>query len=164
MTGLERNADLVVMTSYAPLFGHVEAWQWSPNLIWFDNLRSFGTPSYYVQKLFSVNRGTTILPVSIDAKDIYVSASSDKRSGDVILKVVNPGATSREVNLNLTGAGKVGKSGKAFVLTSADAQAENSLNEPRKVAPVERQFTVSSSTLDYTLAPYSMTVLRISMR
>ena len=164
MTGLERNADLVVMSSYAPLFGHVEAWQWSPNLIWFDNLRSFGTPSYYVQKLFSVNRGTTILPVSIDAKEIYASASSDKRSGDVILKVVNPAASSREVNINLAGAGKVGKSGKAFVLTNADLQAENSLSEPRKVAPVERQFTVSSSTVNYTLAPHSLTVLRISMK
>jgi hypothetical protein len=53
MTGLERNADLVVMASYAPLFGHVDAWQWSPNLIWFDNLRSFGTPSYYVMN-FSI--------------------------------------------------------------------------------------------------------------
>ncbi len=58
ITGLERNADVVLMSSYAPLFGHVEAWQWTPNMIWFDNLRSYGTPNYYVQKMFSVNRGT----------------------------------------------------------------------------------------------------------
>ena len=60
MTGLERNADVVRMASYAPLFAHVDAWQWAPDLIWFDNLRSFGTPSYYVQKIFGTNTGTRI--------------------------------------------------------------------------------------------------------
>ena len=69
------------MSSYAPLFGHVEAWQWTPNLIWFDNLRSYGTPNYYVQKLFSVNRGTHVLPVLLDGStkngqdDLFASAS-----------------------------------------------------------------------------------------
>ena len=85
MTGLERNADLVGMASYAPLFAHVDAWQWTPNLIWFDNLDSFGTPSYYVQQMFGQNRGTTILPVTIDgdAKNgisgVFASASLDQR-------------------------------------------------------------------------------------
>ena len=69
MTGLERNADVVVMASYAPLFAHVDAWQWTPNLIWFDNLRSYATPNYYVQKLFSANKGTTILPVLLDGSE-----------------------------------------------------------------------------------------------
>jgi alpha-L-arabinofuranosidase len=114
-----------------------------------------------VQKLFSVNRGTTILPVSIEEKDIYVSASWDKRSSEVILKVVNPGASTREVSINLAGAVKVGRSGKSFVLTGSDLQAENSLSEPKKVAPLERQFAISSSRIDYTLIPYSLTVLRI---
>ncbi len=65
MTGLERNADVVVMSSYAPLFGHEELWQWRPNLIWFDNLRSYGTPNYYVQQLFSTHRGDLVQQVSI---------------------------------------------------------------------------------------------------
>ena len=65
MTGLERNADVVQLASYAPLFAHVDAWQWSPNLIWFDNLHSVGTPSYYVQQLFGQHKGTTVLPVTI---------------------------------------------------------------------------------------------------
>jgi alpha-L-arabinofuranosidase len=65
MTGLERNSDVVVMSSYAPLFGHEDAWQWRPNLIWFDNLTSYATPNYYVQQLFSVNRGDEVLPVTI---------------------------------------------------------------------------------------------------
>jgi alpha-L-arabinofuranosidase len=65
MTGLERNSDVVVMSSYAPLLGHEEAWQWRPNLIWFDNLNVYATPSYYVQQLFSRHRGDVVLPVTL---------------------------------------------------------------------------------------------------
>jgi alpha-L-arabinofuranosidase len=163
LTGLERNADVVEMTSYAPLLAHVDAWQWTPNLIWFDNLRSFGTPSYYVQKLFSTNRGTTILPVKLGGgggQDLYASASLDRGAGEVILKVVNTAASAREVSINLAGVTKVGAGGKAFVLSSADLKAENSLNEPAKVAPAERQFAASGQ-FAYTLAPHSLTVLRV---
>lgn len=66
MTGLERNADVVRMASYAPLFGHADGWQWTPNLIWADNLRSYGTPNYHVQALFARNRGDVVLPVKLD--------------------------------------------------------------------------------------------------
>lgn len=65
MTGMERNSDVVVMSSYAPLLGHEDAWQWRPNLIWFDNLKSYGTPNYYVQQLFSLHRGDEVLPLEI---------------------------------------------------------------------------------------------------
>ena len=64
ITGLERNADVVTMASYAPLFAHVDAWQWTPDLIWFDNLRSYGTPNYYVQKVYATNQGTHLLPLA----------------------------------------------------------------------------------------------------
>lgn len=170
VTGLDRNADVVEMSSYAPLFGHLEAWQWTPNMIWFDNLRSYGTPNYYVQKLFSVNRGTRILPVLINGSpkngqnEIYTSASLDERTGEVILKVVNTGSIAREVRINLAGAGNVGKSGKAFVLASADLKAENSLDNPTKVAPLERQLTVAAAEFDYTLTPQSLTVIRVKAR
>jgi len=167
MTGLERNADVVPMASYAPLFGHVDAWQWSPNLIWFDNLRSFGTPSYYVQKLFSANRGSNILPVLLDGsaknaqRGLYASASLDKRTSEIILKMVNVSASPREVSINLAGAGKVGKNGKAFVLANADLAIENSLKEPVKIAPVEKQVTTASGQFTYTLPANSVTVLRV---
>ncbi len=67
MTGMERNADVVRMASYAPLFAHVDGWQWTPDLIWVDNLRVLRTPNYYVQQLFSRNRGDVVLPVSSDS-------------------------------------------------------------------------------------------------
>lgn len=68
MTGMERNAAVVVMSAYAPLFGHVDGWQWRPNLIWFDNLRVYGTPSYYVQQVFARNRGDRVLPVRLEGE------------------------------------------------------------------------------------------------
>lgn len=166
-TGLERNADVVVMASYAPLFAHVDSWQWTPDMIWFDNLHSFGTPNYYVQKLFSVNRGTTILPVLLDGStnngqgNLFASASLDNRAGEVVLKVVNAGSSPREVRIDLAGARNVKRVGKAFILASSDLKAENSLEEPARVSPVEQQLTVPSAEFSFTLAPQSLTVLRV---
>ena len=95
MTGLERNADIVNMCSYAPLLSHIEAWQWRPDLIWFDNTRSAGTPNYYVQKLFSTNKGTHVVPVLnngavVKGKDsLYVTAAIDTNTNEIIIKLVN---------------------------------------------------------------------------
>jgi alpha-N-arabinofuranosidase len=170
VTGLERNADVVQMSSYAPLFGHINAWQWTPNMIWFDNLRSYGTPNYYVQKMFSANKGSRLLPILIDGSakdgqsDLYASASVDESTGEVIVKVVNTGAGAKEAQISLAGAQHVGKTGKAMVLQSEDLKAENSLDQPTKLAPVERPVQVSGSEFSYSVLPYSFTVLRIPVR
>ena len=167
VTGLERNADVVRMASYAPLLAHVDAWQWTPDLIWFDNLRSYGTPNYYVQKLFSVNKGTNILPILLDGsskngqQNLYASASFDKATAEIILKVVNSDTSPREVRINLAGARQIKKVGRAFVLASSDLKAENSLTEPTKLSPVERQLAIPAAEFNYRLAPKSVTVLRI---
>ena len=170
ITGLERNADVVAMTSYAPLFGHVDAWQWTPNMIWFDNLRSYGTPNYYVQRLFSVNRGTRLLPVLLDGSnkngqgEVYATASLDEPAREVILKVVNTAATAKPITIDISGPKRVGKTGKTFVLASSDLKAENSLDNPTRVAPVERQITVSGNQFPFTLTPQSLTVIRFALR
>lgn len=170
VTGLERNSDVVHMSSYAPLFGHVEAWQWTPNLIWFDNLRSYGTPNYYVQKMFSTNQGTRQLPVLLDGgtkngvNDLYTSASVDEQSGELILKVVNTGSGSSEVRITLTGTTGAGKTGTALVLHSSDLKAENSLDHPTRVAPSVKQLPIAGDEFAYTFMPHSMTVLRIPSR
>ena len=167
MTGLERNADKVVMASYAPLFAHVDAWQWTPDLIWFDNLKSYGTPNYYVQKLFATNRGTTMLPMQRDdnAKNgqdnLFSSAVADDVTGEIVVKLVNYSAEARPVTINLQGVKKLGKAGKALVLASNDLNAVNSLDQPQHLAPKEESFKVSSAKVAYTLAPHSFTVLRI---
>ena len=128
MTGLERNADVVYMCSYAPLFAHVDAWQWKPDLIWFDNLRSFGTANYYVQKMFSNNRGTEVLPVLSENKPItgqnglYASAVFDKNSNEIILKLVNSTEKDQTANIILEGVKKTEPKGSIIVMKSDDAK------------------------------------------
>ena len=91
MTGLERNADVVSMASYAPLFAHVDGWQWSPDLIWVNNLQSYGTP-LYVQQLFSVNKGNKILPITMNnmviagQDSLYATACFDTATNEIITK------------------------------------------------------------------------------
>jgi alpha-L-arabinofuranosidase len=168
MTGFERNADLVVMSSYAPLSGHVDGWQWRPNLIWFDNLRSVGTVNYQVQKLFSVNRGTHVLPVAWEGLEaggparLFASAALDRRSGEVILKVVNGRPERREITINLGGLDLTKPQARLAVLASDDLQAENTLDHPDRIVPVESRLTVATPRFTWTLAPNSLGVLRIS--
>jgi alpha-L-arabinofuranosidase len=170
ITGLERNADVVTMSSYAPLFGHLEAWQWTPNMIWFDNLRSYGTPNYYVQKMFSVNQGTRLLPVLVDGSakngqdELYTTASLDERTAEVIVKVINTASVSRVVNVTFGGAKITGKTARAIVLESGDLKAENSLDKPTNISPIERQLPIASAQVNYTLSPHSFTVLRVPLR
>ena len=168
MTGLERNADVVGMASYAPLFANVDAWQWTPDMIWFDNLNSYGSPSYYVQKMYALNKGTRVLPIALpgNAKngsdDLFVSAVADDAAGDVVVKLVNYSNTARPVKIDLAGAKKLGKTGRAQVMANDDLQTQNSLQEPKKLAPQESTFAVAGSTVSYTLAPNSFTVLRVA--
>ncbi|MFD1469083.1 alpha-L-arabinofuranosidase C-terminal domain-containing protein [Hymenobacter caeli] len=170
MTGLERNADVVGMASYAPLFAHVDAWQWTPDMIWFDNLNSYGSPSYYVQKMYALNKGTRVLPVALPGgakngtDNLFASAVADDKAGDVVVKLVNYSTSPRAVKIDLAGAKKLGKTGRAQVMASADLQTQNSLKEPQKLAPQESTFAVSGSVVSYTLAPNSFTVLRVAGR
>lgn len=171
LTGLERNADVVAMSSYAPLFGHEEGWQWRPNLIWCDNLRIYGTPNYYVQQLYSRNRGDRVLPVQLsgalpmekDKPRFYATATRDEKAGEMILKVVNATAAPVEAGIQLNGVTKLRGKATQTVLTGALAD-ENSLTTPTKVAPVTTTFKVSSPSFSHSFQPYSLTVLRVPVR
>jgi alpha-N-arabinofuranosidase len=170
MTGLERNADLVIMSCYAPLFGHKDGWQWTPNLIWFDNLRVYGTPNYYVQQAFSTHRGDVVLPVQLTGAPtaanqqprLYASASRDDKAGEVVLKVVNTQAEPASVTLQVKGAGKMKATGTAITL-SGGLTDENSLDNPKKVAPVTSSVSGVGPEFTYTFKPYSLTVLRLGL-
>jgi alpha-N-arabinofuranosidase len=96
--------------------------------------------------------------------ELFTSAAVDEQVGEVILKVVNTGTSPRDVRINLAGAKNVGKVGKVFVLESFDLKAENSVDNPTKVAPVERQLTVPSGEFAYTLTPQSLTVIRVAVK
>lgn len=83
MTGMERNSDVVVMASYAPLFANVNYKRWNPDLICFDSSRVYGLPSYYVQKMFADNRGDVVLPVAVDSPVMEQSSSEERRGGAI---------------------------------------------------------------------------------
>jgi alpha-L-arabinofuranosidase len=167
MTGLERNAAVVRMASYAPLFGNVEAWQWTPNLIWVDNHRVFGTPDYYAQQLFSRNRGDFVLPIADDdsaASGLFASAVRDSQSQDISIKVVNARSQAVPAAIHLSGLVPGAQKAQATILTSDNTADENSLGQPRKVAPVTVSIGVVAARFDYTFKPNSLTVLRIGQR
>jgi alpha-L-arabinofuranosidase len=164
MTGLERNAEVVRMASYAPLFAHIDGWQWTPNLIWVDNLNIYGTPNYYVQKLFANHRGDVTLPVKLegaDKKRLYASATRDDATGEVIVKLVNGESRAEEVKLNLTGLKSRITATRAFVLAGTKPGDENSFSEPRKIFPAESNLKFTGTGDNYKAAAYSLTVLRL---
>ena len=171
MTGLERNADVVVMSSYAPLFGHEELWQWRPNLIWFDNLRSYGTPNYYVQQLFSTHRGDIVQPISIAGQQapssahggLYAAASRKLDSSELILKVVNSAATPAAATIQIQDAQLAGP-GTQTVLAGQSLSDENTLDNPTRVAPVVAPLAVSGQELQHTFPPHSVSVLRLPVK
>ena len=169
MTGLERNADVVSLCSYAPLFAHVDAWQWTPDLIWFDNLRSFGTANYYVQKLFSTNKGTLVLPLLLDnqpltgQKGFYASAALDQKTNEVILKLVNASDIKMNPALTLNSKRKFNSRASLTILRSDNPEAFNSLDQPVLIAPVESEMKVTGKTIHPELAPNSVTVIRIKL-
>lgn len=164
MTGLERNADVVKMASYAPLFAHVDAWQWTPDAIWFDNLRAYGTPNYYVQKVFANNTGTRIVPATPQAEEgLYTSAALDQQTHELIVKAVNVSATAKPVEIRLLAANASGMA-KTTILASADLNAENSFQKPRNVAPEQGTAAVKSGVIAVSLQPYSVNVYRVPVQ
>ena len=145
MTGLERNADIVNMATYAPLFAHVEGWQWRPDMIWYDNTRMFKSVSYYVQQMYSTNKGTNVVSLTMNSKPVagqegqdglFASAVIDIDANVVIVKVVNTSDKTQPVCLNIQGV-KGEKDVKTITLTCKDKDAENTLDNPEKIIPVK---------------------------
>ncbi len=143
MTDLERNADVVWLTAYAPLFAHVDGWQWRPDLIWFDNTRMFKSVSYYVQQMYAMNKGTNVLPLTMAGKPVagqegqnglFASAVTDRNTREVIVKVINTGKTPQPVSINLLGM-KGERTAATVTLTSDDPDAENTLDNPERIVP-----------------------------
>ena len=169
MTGLERNAGVVSMASYAPLFAHVDGWQWTPDLIWVNNLHAYGTADYYVQQLYSTNKGTQV--VSITLKDdvvagqdsLYATASIDTVKKELILKIVNGSGSERASVLTLEGIKKIAPDAKQIVLQSNSLSAENSIEQPLLISPKESDFVIKNKKFTYRSAPYSFNIIKIKM-
>jgi alpha-N-arabinofuranosidase len=172
MTGMERNSDLVIMSSYAPLFANPEWREWNPNLIVFDSFRVFGTPSYYNQMLFANNRPDVILrlalqlPRTFDPKarqPLYSVAGRKNDTGDIIIKVVNITGQAQDGTIRLNGSA-LRLTASATVLTSAGPSDENSFENPTRVAPKDADLGQVSSPFNYTFVPYSITILHLKAK
>lgn len=169
LTGLERNADVVRMASYAPLFAHVDAWQWTPNLIWTDNLHTLRTANYHVQRLFAINRGSRVVPVSLgglskeEEKRLYASSTFDEAAGELIVKLVNATTQASSTSLALTGVSQV-SAGTLQVLQSDDLDAVNTFDAPDRVAPHQSAFAPAGPKFDLNLPANSFTVLRLDVK
>lgn len=174
MTGLERNADIVHMATYAPLFAHVDAWQWRPDMIWFDNLRSMPTASYYVQQLFAKNKGTNVLPLTMNGAPVtgaegqnglFASAVLDKDASQYVVKVANTSKEAQEVNIDFTGMKKKQTlaGGTAYIF-HADLEAENTLDNPDLVKPVESSLEATGHSFSASVPASTFVVWRFNVK
>lgn len=169
MTGLERNAGVVEMASYAPLFAHTDGWQWTPDLIWVNNLQSYGTPDYYVQKMFSVNKGTHVVPMLMNGNavkgqdSLYASAVLDKGQKLLILKVVNAGSKPVKKSINIDGVKLRASAVSVATLQGQSLKDENSFSTPAAVAPVAFSVKLKAKKLEAVLPPNSFTVYKINV-
>ena len=169
MTGLERNADVVHLATYAPLFAHVDAWQWNPDLIWYDNLRMMRTPNYYVQQMYGMNAGTDVLRLQMDGEPVagqdslYATAALDAPTGEIILKLVNVGAKPSDVKIDFNGLKKRQLvSGSCIYLQNDDWKTVNSL-EQEILVPRVRPVQVKGQSMNIQLPARSFGVYRLQL-
>lgn len=163
MTGMERNSDVVKMSSYAPLLVNENDRKWTPDAIVFDSSRVYGTPSYHVQQLFAEHLGDVYLPTTISnlQQTLYVASSQKQSTNEIIMKVVNVDKVAQEANIKLQGVTQVEPSGTVITLTSAGPNDENSFAEPTKIAPVTTPLSGLKPEFTYTFLPYSVTILTV---
>ena len=191
MTGMERNSDLVIMSCYAPLFVNVnkatatapKAWQWDSDLIGYDALTSYGSPSYYVQKIFSHYLGNKIVPVTAeniavqnrpltkkDSADgikskvvptIFYSVTKNDSTGTIYLKIVNTKAKKQTIKIVLEGVSNVSPEATNIVITSSKPDDTNTIIDPEKIIPVTTKEKIKGKRFNKSLPPYSVTVIQL---
>jgi alpha-N-arabinofuranosidase len=166
MTGLERNSDLIVMASYAPLFVNVNpgGMQWATNLIGYDALSSYGSPGYWAQVMFGSHLGSEVVPATLANAEsrVYASATRDQARRKLFVKVVNATSNAQPLVIDLAGAGKIASQAFMTTLTGKTPNATNSITSPRAVVPVERAVPIPGPKFSETFPPYSINVLELS--
>jgi alpha-N-arabinofuranosidase len=193
MTGMERNSDIVVMSCYAPLFvnvsqlnGQGRSMQWPTDLIGYDALHSYGSPAYYAQKMFSTMHGDEILatasqdiparewqpraprggtpPPPRQIRELFFSATRDRKSGTIFLKVVNARGAAQKVQVQIAGVQNISFEGEAISLSADSLNDTNSMEQPQKIVPRSARASNLSGYFTRELPPYSITVLKLKPR
>ena len=173
MTNIERNADIVHMATYAPLFAHVEGWQWRPDMIWFDNLKSVRTCSYYVQQLYSHNKGTNVVPLTMDKKPVggqegqdglFASAVWDNDTKEYIVKVINTSDKAQDITLNFAGLKKKNKlsNGKCITFHSDNLDADNTVDNPNVVLPKESSVNIEGNVFNAEIGAKTFAIYKFT--
>ncbi len=166
LTGLERNSDLVIMASYAPLFTNVNpgGLQWAPDLIGYNALTSYGSPSYWVQAMFASHIGTEIVPATFAnaGPRLFASATRDAARHELFIKIVNASSTPQPLAIDLDGSRKPGARATLITLSGKTPNATNSIAHPDAVTPQTQTIQITGSHFAHEFVPYSVNVLEIS--
>ncbi len=167
MTTIERNADIVHMATYAPLFAHIEGWQWRPDLIWYDNLRSMRTASWHVQHLYSEYKGQNALTLKMNGVNVTgapgqdgLFASAVKDGDKVYVKVINTSDKPQDVEFAFNGLKKkeTVKAVECVKFHSDLLYQDNTLDVPDLITPVKAAFTGEGKTLSATVEPLTFAI------
>lgn len=192
MTGMERNSDIIIMSCYAPLFVNVnvatatapKAWQWDSDLIGYNALTSYGSPSYYVQKLFGNYLGNKIVPVIAEniptqprpltrrdstegvttpplVPTVFYSATKDAKTGMIYLKLVNTLGKQQPVEINLKGITKVSPDATLIVVKGEKPEDTNTITDPEKIIPGSSKINGVAPVFTRILEPYSISILQL---
>jgi len=165
MTGMERNSDLIVMASYAPLFVNVNpgGMQWESDLIGYDALKSYGAPSYYAQCMFGEYLGNEV-PTSFitgEGKLFFYSVTRDSRTGKIYLKMVNASSLPQALDINFSGMNKVTPVAMLISLSGKTNAETNSISAPTQIVPVKTSKRIEGPNFSHTIPPYSVQVLEL---
>jgi alpha-N-arabinofuranosidase len=168
MTSMERNSDLILMASYAPLLVNVNpgGMQWESDLIGYDAMSSYGSPSYYAQVLFNKYLGDEVLPGKADGAGsrFFYSATRSSRTGTIHLKLVNGNSEPRTMTIALDGASHVAPAAKLITLSARTLGATNTITEPTRIVPVDSTFKKASGKFTYTVPAYSIQILELETK
>jgi alpha-N-arabinofuranosidase len=198
MTGMERNSDIVLISSYAPLFVNVSdittnrnsSMQWRSDLIGYDALNSYGSPSYYAQVMFSNHHGDTILatdsqniptqlwqppasrrngvmqprPPEQSIHKIFFDATRDSKTGVIYLKLVNTLGTPQPVEIEISGVDGVKGKGREILLAASSKDDTNAIGQPKKIVPVAKTVRGLGKEFTRVLPPYSIAVLELNTK
>ena len=166
MTGMERNSDVVIMAAYAPLFVNVNpgGMQWSSDLIGYDALDSYGSPSYYAQVMFASCLGDHTMSSSLTGvgeRFFYSATASPNR---LCLKLVNAASTEQAVALTLRGLGTAAHTAHVSTLHAKTVWATNTIQDPRRIVPVSSTLSIKGEQVPYVAPPYSIQVLVVDLK
>lgn len=168
MTGMERNSDLIVMASYAPLLVNVNpgGMQWESDLIGYDALNSYGSPSYYAQVMFGSHIGTEVVDSKLDGGGprLFYSVTHDAAKGVLFLKLVNGSSTPQPLEIKLVGATQVKPTSTLVSLSAHTTEETNSISDPARIVPVQSTINNASADFHHVVPAYSIQVLAVALK